>query len=406
MNIRRFGLAGGWVLAAAWLLGGCQMFSDSFETAAQLDQKNQGDQALKAYQTYLKNHPQSVLAPRIYLRIAALNQANSQYEAALDWYTKVHSEFPGTDEDLHSLLNIADLYRNNLKDQAKAVDFSKKAFDLYLNYNQIHDAVQTVIVSQLGAATTLFYQKKYLEAGEMLRNLLESYPSSLVLPETRAKVEALQDRVRREELIAGCDATALKLRSETPFNNSFMADFPASPSQLEAGLLSPDGHLLVSRKKAPNGVVYLYLAKVSPNSNEVSFRLLPQTFGAEVPTWSSDSDSLVYERKVGKLRKLEKTSLSKKTTHTLFYAPDTRVPLLGLHPAFHPSGNKIAFVYDGKLWCMNADGLNKSLLKTTQKFDYTSELSWSFDGTMIRGKQGGTNPADDLLILDETPSVP
>ncbi len=78
-------------------------------------------------------------------------------------------------------------------------------------------------------------------------------------------MEALQDRVRREELIAGCDATALKLRSETPFNNSFMADFPASPSQLEAGLQSPDGHLLVSRKKAPNGVVYFFLAKVSPN---------------------------------------------------------------------------------------------------------------------------------------------
>ena len=387
-------------------MGGCQMFSDSFEAASQLDLKGQSAQAEKAYAGYLKNHPKTVLAPRIYLRLAALNLDNSQFEEALNWYKKIDTEFHDSSENLNGLLNTADLYRNQLKDQAKAEEYSKKALELCFSNTQIHDAVQTVILVQLGGATASFYQKKYKEAGEQIRTLVESYPASLVLPELRAKVDALQDRIRRANLIAGCDATALWLKSEMPFNNSLTVDFPPLGTGVESGLLSPDGKWLVSRKRAKNNIYYLYLANVSTNSNAVTFKLLPQTFGAEVPTWSLDSQSLVYERQVGKLRKLEKTSFAQKTTRTLFYIPQARIPNLGFHPSYHPAGNKIAFVYDGKMWIMNADGLNVTLLKTKQKFDYTSELSWSLDGTMIRCQQGGSTPIDDCLTLDATTSVP
>jgi len=382
------------------------MFSDSFEAASQLDQKGQKKEALKAYQDYLKHHPQSSLIPRIYLRIASIYQGNSEYEDALNWYKKIDSEFRGTPENLCSLLNTADLYRNQLKDQAKAEEFSQKALELCFSDRQIHDAVQTVIISQLGAATNLFYQKKFKESEELVRTLVEAYPSSSVSVDLKAKVEALQDRIRRTELIAGCDATALWLKSEVPYNNSFTIDFPAPGTGAESGLLSPDGKSMISRRKAKNNTFYLYLANVTPNSTAVTFKLLSQTFGAEVPTWSPDSQSLVYERVVGKLRKLEKTSLIQKTTRTLFYLPKTAVPNLGFHPAYHPAGNKIAFVYNGKMWVMNGDGLNVTLLKTKQKFDYTSELSWSIDGTMIRCKQSGTVPIDDCLILDATTFTP
>ncbi len=396
----------GCFLVLTLFLGGCHIFSDSFETASDLDRKGLREQALKAYQDYLKNHPQTELKAVIYSRMAAMDISGSQYDEAISWYEKIDSEFPGTDEDLRGLLKMADLYRNQLKDQNKAVEYSKKALDMCFSDAQIHNAVQTVISSQLSSATTLFYQKKYKDSGELVRALVEAYPAALVAPEQRARVEALQDRIRREALIENCDSTALWIKSETVFNNSFTADFVPSPTGAESGLLSPDGQILVSRKKAKNGIYYLYSAKVLPNSNEVSFKLLPQTFGAELPTWSADSQSLVYERLAGKKRKLEKTNLNKNITKTLYFTASTPIPTLGFHPAFHPAGNKIAFVWDRKIWVMTADGLNVTWLKTAQHFDYTSELSWSFDGTMIRCQQGGTNPVDDLLILDATTSNP
>jgi hypothetical protein len=271
----------------------------------------------------------------------------------------------------------------------------------------VREAVQTEVSSQLSSATTLFYKRNYLQAGEIARNILESYPSNMVLPMLWSKTASLKDRVRRADMISDCDSTALKLTSEAAFENSYAADFPVSAvGMMDSELLSPDGRYLVSRKKSSTGKYYLYLGKVLSNSDSVTFQLLPQTFDAENPAWSPDSRSLLYERTVKKYRKLEKTQLDQNVTRTLFYTKLIKQPNLGFCPAFHPSGNKIAFVYEGNLCVMDADGSNVNRLKTKQKFDYTSVLSWSFDGTMIRCKQDGKNSVDDMIFLDVFPTLP
>ncbi len=404
MNTRKYGVLGGLILTMA--LGGCRMFSDSFETVAQLEQKGDRPQALLAYQNYLNHHPHSALTSKIYLKMAELNQEGSHYDSAITWYQRVVNEFPDSIEAPQALFGIADLYRNQLRDPAKSDEWSEKALSRYLADPQARAAVQTVILSKFSSAMTLFYQRKYPEAGELVRVLVEGYPSSMVLPEQRAKVEALKDRIRRAEMIANGDSLSIKLLSETPFNISFSNDFTTAPDALDSGLLSPDGQYLISRKKAKNDVFYLYLGKVMPGANAVTFTLLPQTFGAEAPVWAPDSQSLIFERVVGKKQKLEKLSIGQKILRSLFFAPASRIPDIGVHPAFHPSGNKIAFVFAGRIWVMNADGLNKCQLKTAQKFDYTSQLSWSFDGTLIRCKQSGTPAVDELLNLDSALNFP
>jgi tetratricopeptide (TPR) repeat protein len=388
-------------------LGGCKYFSDTLEGATRLDQMGQRSQALEAYQAYLKGHPQSLWKAPIYLRIALLNQLNSRYDEAIRWYLKITKEFPGSSECQRALFDLSDLYRNQLKDPANAEDYSKRALVMYLNDPQVRDSVQTDVSSQWNAANALFYKKNFRGAGEIARNILESYPSNMVQPTLWAKVEFIKDRVRRVGIISDGDATSIKLISESPFNNSYSSDFPAPVTGLmDSGWYSPDGKYLVSRKKSSNGIFYLYLAKVSLNSDSVTFKLLPQTFGAEAPVWSPDSQSLVYEHVVRKYRKLEKTSLELNSSHSLFYTNFTKASNLGFHPAYHPAGNKIAFVYQGDLCVMDADGTNVNRLKTKQKFDYTSKLSWSFDGTMIRCQQEGKNPVDDLIDLDAFPSLP
>src|SRR5262249_49729695 len=143
-----------------------------------------------------------------------------------------------------------------------------------------------------------------------------------------------------------------------------------------------------------------YVAKIPDKGDEVRFDIVRQTIGAELPAWSPDGKELVYWRLQGQSRHLDKTEIATRKTQTLFL---TRGKSLGIHPAFHPSGNKIAYVYEGRITLANIGDSNfKQLLKTAKKLDYTAALDWSNDGTMIRcsqqDKHGQTT--DELLTLD------
>jgi tetratricopeptide (TPR) repeat protein len=85
------------VILALWV-GGCGVFTDSFESVSGLDRDGKCAQAIQAYQEYLKSHPHTVLKPRIYYRIARNYEALSDYTDAIHWYEKVSSDCPQTDE--------------------------------------------------------------------------------------------------------------------------------------------------------------------------------------------------------------------------------------------------------------------------------------------------------------------
>jgi tetratricopeptide (TPR) repeat protein len=392
------------LLACFLTASGCGFFSDNFEKASVLDQKGQNAKAIQSYQAYLKRNPGTVLKPRLYYRIAVNYAALSDYSQAIGWYEKVLDECQGTDEELQALLDLAALYHEKIMDEAKAAEYNQRAFKLYVGNLRMRDAVQNLLDAQFRTATAYFLGRNFKQAAKAAEGIFQTYPSAFILPDTRAKVESLVDRTRRANDIADVGVDRIILKSESPYNKSYENDFPAdevSPN----GLKSPDGNLLVSRRMAPNGVYYLYLAKAPAKDKKPAFKLIGQTFGAGNPCWSPDSNTFIYVRKTGALNKLEKTNLKQMSTQTMFFTKSSR---LGSNPAYHPSGSKIAYVYEGKLWLINnTNSIFKSGLKTSQKLDYTAVLSWSFDGTMVRYRQAdktGKITTDRIFHLDVSSS--
>jgi hypothetical protein len=93
---------------------------------------------------------------------------------------------------------------------------------------------------------------------------------------------------------------------------------------------------------------------------------------------------------------------------------------MGANPVYHPSGNKVAYVYEGRVCLINTgdkvsfvyegpvSSVNtggtyfKQLLKTKETLNYTADLQWSDDGTMIRCRQTDKHgkKTDELVVLD------
>jgi tetratricopeptide (TPR) repeat protein len=403
------------LLACVGVLAGCQLFTDSYESAVSLDQNGKSAEAVKAYQGYLKNHANSSQAPEIYYRIAKNYEAQSDYKNALQWYGQILTAYPKTDEAVHSLLDMAAIYSSKLKDSAKAMEYDQKAFNRYMDNGQLRDAVQSLIEAQYQNALISFNQKDYKKAEAAAATIFQIYPTSLLLPATHTKVQLLVDRARRAESIAAASVDTIILSQETAFVPSDAAYFSQAAAS-EKSLPSPDGSHLVSRKKGSDGFYYLYIAK-TPKKGKADFKRLAKTKGAHQPAWSPDGQELVYCRTVKKERMLEKVNVKTKTIQLLF---STQSPTLGVCPVFHPAGNKIAYVYEGRV-CLINDGNKatyvyegsassgnigatyfKQLLKTKLKLEYTAKLEWSMDGTVIRCRQNDSHgkPVDELLALD------
>src|SRR5258708_8735127 len=96
-------------------LSGCGFIGDSFESASALDQAGKHTEAIEAYQNYLKRHPNTILASKIYYQIAKNYVEASDYNNAVEWYLKIVSEYSRADEDIHALLHLATLYHDKLK---------------------------------------------------------------------------------------------------------------------------------------------------------------------------------------------------------------------------------------------------------------------------------------------------
>jgi hypothetical protein len=380
------------------ILGGCQYMGGSFEAASDLDKEGKTSQAIQAYQSYLTHHPSSILVPEADYRIAKNYEAQSDYTNAIQWYEKILNDVPGGDEELHALLDLAALYQDKLKNPAKAMDYSQRAYKRYMENVEIHDAIQNLINAQISTATAMYSQKNYKGATETLVNVYQTFPSLFIQADTRAKIDSLADRSRRAQAIATDSVDWIVLRNELPFNKSYEGDFP--PILDEKVVQSPDGEYLAERKPGSDGKYYLFVAKVPTRGDNAVFHPLRQSFGAEIPVWTSDGRYLVYWQTIGKKKELQKTDVRAKATQTLFY---TKSSNLGIHPAYYPEGNKIAYVYAGEVCLVNTDGAGyKQLLKTNEKLDYTAELAWSIDGTMIRCSLTDKHKktTDELLNLD------
>ena len=390
-------LAVGGLVLAGMAFSGCQR-NNELETASALEKAGQYDRAILLCQNYLKKYPASALTPRVYYGIAKDYGREADYADAMVWYEKIIAQFPQTPEGLQALLDESALYKDKLKNTAKAYSYSEKAVGQCFSNSQIKDDIQFLVEAQYQSATAFFAKKDFKSSNQVAASIFEAYPVLFVNPDARAKVEALVDRTRRALGLAQMDSSEASIRSEEPFNKSFEVEFDSNTLTAQNRVPSPLGDFVVSRKQVGKSY-YLYLAKTDPKSEKLTFKIIPHTSGANLPNWSPDEAGLVYLRSIGGGRRLERMDLKTGKSQTIFHSDDAS---LGLYPVYHPSGSKIAFVYDGNVWLVNGDGTDKTLLKTNEKLDYTAHLTWSGDGTLLRCQMDGKKqkPVDEVLTLD------
>jgi tetratricopeptide (TPR) repeat protein len=282
-----------------------------------------------------------------------------------------------------------------LNDPAKALDSYERALSLYLNQADIRDAIRMLVDAKLQTADALFTRKEFQDSARMARAILQSYPDNYLASDAKAKAQWLVDRVDRAGRIQAADADQMFVSKETEDAPQASSDFaPSNP--VTGARVSPDGTTKALVRKQ-NGVPYLYLGKAADVKG--SYHLVDMSTGACRPEWSPSGDALVYVRVLGPTQKLERLDPKTGKTIDLFFAKNGS---LGRYPAFDPSGSKVAFVYVQCLWVINADGTNKTKLRTEKPVDPGTVLAWSSDGTLVRYRtavEKGTGQ-DKLLVLD------
>jgi len=382
-------------LAALALLATACAKPPSWDEAWRLEKEGQFAPAAKAYHDYLVKHPETSLKDQALLRMAHCEEGLGNYPKALEQYQAVLTGNLGGEAEIKAYLGAGNLYRDHLNDQAKALDAYERALSLYLNQSDIRDAIKMLVDAKLQTADALFTKKEFQDSARMARAILQSYPDTYLASDSKAKAQGLVDRVDRSGRIQSADADQVFVVKETEDSPQAVSDFAAS--QPVTGVeLSPDGKSRALVRKQ-NGVPFLYLG--TGPSGKATYHLVSGSTGACRPQWSPRGDALAFVRILGTTQKLDRVESPTGKTLNLFFAKNGS---LGRYPAFDPSGSKIAYVYAHCLWVMNADGTNKTKLKTEKPVDPSSVIAWSVDGTLVKYRVSvdkGTGP-DKLLVLD------
>ncbi len=396
------------ILGLALLAMACQK-APTWDGAWTLEQNGQYAEAVAAYEAYLTAVPQSPLAAEVHLRMAHCEESLGDYPRAASQYREITDKFAQTPEAIQAYLALGALYRDRLKDPAQSLDCFEKALTQYLGEPDIRQAIKTLVDAKLKDATNLFTQKDFKDAAQAARAILQTYPEPFVAPDARAQAEFLVDRVERGNRLQGADADQVFVVKEIPFNPSLVQDFPAeaggsTPTPVQVSTWSSPDNAYRALRKRQGKLDFLYLGMVKGGA-AITYHLVRPSGGIAVPAWSPKGSRLVYFRSVGTVQKLDLANAKNRQVQNLYYARDGS---LGHYPVFDATGTKIAFVYAKSLWLINANGTNKTKLKTQYPVAPEAKIAWAGDGSMIRyaGVGPGGQETDQLLVLDAQASVP
>jgi tetratricopeptide (TPR) repeat protein len=382
------------VLLLAVLAAGCAK-KPTWEAAQALETEKKYAMAVKAYEAYLKRYPQTPMAVEAKIHMAQCEENLGAYDQAITRYREIVDSNPGAEAEIKSYLGMGFLYRDRLHQEPQALEAFEKALTRYLTQDEVRSAIKSLVEAKLQTAAAMFNRKEFQDAAQVARTVLQTYPEPFVPADARARALFLVDRIERGDRLSKADSDQVFVVNETDYNESFQTDFsPAAPR--EETLLSPDGTRRAMVKKV-KGIPFLYIG--TEKAGKTDYKLVPSSAGVENPVWSPNGKELAFYRKIGKIQKLDRADAGTRKVKNLYYAQNGT---LGRKPKYDPAGGKIAFVYAQTVWVINADGTNKTKLKTTQPVDPMADLSWSADGTLVRYLQSAKDGAsvDRLITLD------
>jgi hypothetical protein len=118
---------------------------------------------------------------------------------------------------MHSLLDLAALYRDKLKNPAKALDYEQRAFTRYMDNAPLRDAVQPLIEAQYQTAVASFTNRDYKKAAETAGNIFLVYPVGHDgCPTSIPKIQTLVDQSRHLALsVSEASVDLITLSNET-----------------------------------------------------------------------------------------------------------------------------------------------------------------------------------------------
>jgi tetratricopeptide (TPR) repeat protein len=138
-----------------------------FERAAVRWREGNYEEAIQLNRLLYERDPQGKLAPQALLNIGNISYLNvRKIKDAVDAYTRLSEEFPGSQEDLKARLQLADIYENEIVDLTQAV----AEYDKILEIPQIDNRLEV----EFKRANAYFKMEDFNRALRELRRIEEA----------------------------------------------------------------------------------------------------------------------------------------------------------------------------------------------------------------------------------------
>lgn len=171
------------------------------------------EEAIDTFCAIYEWHADSPLAPRALFRSAeVLNHYQARYQEAILCYLMVEKDYPDAEQCRKAQEQVADIYKNRLRDYARAIVAFQKLLD---------DGVPEGDRIQYEVADSYFRLNNFEQARIEFDSLLKNYPDSPLVPE-------VQYRIAVAYSLEGASREAEEAFSGT------VAAWPDSPFAIEA----------------------------------------------------------------------------------------------------------------------------------------------------------------------------
>lgn len=204
-----------------------QLIAENYNRGESFLLKGDYEAAATTFHELYQHHPDSRQAPQALFQSAEIrNLYQSRYQKALLDYLLVERDYPESPQALKAERQIAEIYKNRLRDYPQAIFAYQKLLD---KGPPDSDKIQYEV------ADSYFRLNNFEQARIEFESLLKAYPHSKLVPEVRYRIAVASSLVGQPKA------------AEEEFR-SVIKDFPGDPYALEsrfslAGVLEDQGKL-------------------------------------------------------------------------------------------------------------------------------------------------------------------